>query len=57
MTTTEDAKPKTYILHFRCPPRLLAALQKASEFSSLSDVAREAVAQAMKARGLLEDKP
>jgi hypothetical protein len=49
MTTAEDVKTPPHIVHFRCPPKLLAALQKAADkqFTSISDVARASIAQAM----------
>jgi hypothetical protein len=59
MTTSADASTKPYILHFRCPPKLLAAMQRASKLQlvSLSDVARSAIVTKLRQDGLLTDEP
>jgi len=57
MTTSADARTKPYILHFRCNPTLLAAMKRAADkqFISLSDVARECIAEKLRANGLLDE--
>jgi hypothetical protein len=57
MTTAEDAKTAPHIVHFRCPPKLLSAMEKAAakQFTSISDIARASIAQAMRANGMLEE--
>jgi hypothetical protein len=55
METAQDAKSR--IVAVRLPPKLRAALEKArdQQFTSISDVARAAIAQAMRANGLLDE--
>jgi hypothetical protein len=56
MTTDADTKTP-YICHFRCLPRLLEAMQRAADkqFTSISDIARASIAQAMRANGMLDE--
>jgi hypothetical protein len=45
------------LIQFRCPPKLLRAMEWAAEkqFTSISDVARASIAQAMRANGMLDE--
>jgi hypothetical protein len=56
MNQSEDAKElKRHVVTFRCPPSLLAALQKASDrdMNSIADIVRRAVSHHMRSNGLL----
>ena len=58
MTLTEDdthAMPR--IIQFRCPAKLLNAMERAAswQFTSISDIVRASVAQAMRANGTLDE--
>jgi hypothetical protein len=56
MSHAEDVH-RSRIVAVRLPPKLRAALEKArdQQFTSISDVARAAIAQAMRANGLLDE--
>jgi hypothetical protein len=57
MTNCEDDAPMNKLIQFRCPPKLLRAMEWAAEkqFTSISDVARASIAQAMRANGMLDE--
>ena len=58
MTMTEDdTHAMPHIVQFRCPAKLLNAMERSAErqFTSLSDVVRASIAQAMRANGMLDE--
>jgi hypothetical protein len=57
VTNFADDETKSKLVQFRCHPRLLNAMERAADrqFTSISDIARASIAQAMRANGLLDE--
>jgi hypothetical protein len=53
----DDAATMSKLIQFRCPAKLLNAMERAAErqFTSISDIARASIAQAMRANGMLDE--